>query len=105
MNYINKNNNEEKMSKLRQNLKIIVANSKAHNITKKDQLQGGIMNLIIGKVPAMLKREEITIDDLGRWIVCLLLNRKKKVLIITIYRILQRNDYRIHTSLLQYNQR
>ena len=64
-----------------------------------------MMNIITRKVLAMIKRDKIKIDELGRQIAYLLSNKKKRVLIITICRILLGNDQGIYTSLSQYNQR
>lgn len=81
-----------KFYRLGRELEIIFADSKAHYTTKSDWLQGGMLNLIRGKIPSLLKKEDIKKDDIGRWIVCLFINRKKKILIITIYRIPQGSD-------------
>ena len=57
---------QRKMNKLGCNLEIIVVDSKAHNTIKEDWLQGGMINLITRKVLAMIKKDKIKIDELGR---------------------------------------
>ena len=55
---------KNKMKRLDRNIKLIVSNSKVHNIIKRDQLQGGIMNLIREKVPTLIDKENIKKDDM-----------------------------------------
>ena len=50
---------KSKMKRLGRNIELIVANSKAHNTTKRDWLQGEMMNLIRGKIPALIDKEKI----------------------------------------------
>ena len=55
---------KNKMKRLDRNIKLIVSNSKVHNIIKRDQLQGGMMNLIREKVPTLIDKENIKKDDM-----------------------------------------
>ena len=57
---------ENKMKRLGRNIELIVANSKVHNETKRDWLQGEMINLIRGKIPALIDKENIKKDNIGR---------------------------------------
>ena len=55
---------KNKIKRLDRNIKLIVSNSKVHNIIKRDQLQGGMMNLIREKVPTLIDKENIKKDNM-----------------------------------------
>ena len=50
------------------------------------------MNIYYEKVAALLRKDEVHIDKLRRWIACPITNRKKTIKIITIYRIPQETE-------------
>ena len=58
------------------------------------------MNLIRGKILALLQKEKIKIDNLGRLIAYLISNRTKTLLIATTHRIIQGSNQEIHILLL-----
>ena len=86
---------KSKLKKLGRNLEIIVADSKAHATIKREQLPGGVMNLVRGEIPAILRKEKVEIDKLGRQIVYLFTNGKKTIISIVICHILQGSNQRI----------
>ena len=79
---------KNKFKELIRSLELIIAGSKMHNTIDLDWLQGGILNMICRKASILLKKDKVKIDSLERWIRFMLINRKKKILVITICRIL-----------------
>jgi len=57
------------------------------------------MNIIGRKIKALLRKEEIRMDSLGRWVVYKFTNSNKMLLLIIIYRILQVSDQGIYALL------
>ena len=56
----------QKFVRLEGGLEINFADSKAYSTIKKDWLQGGILNLISCKIPLLLNKDDIKINDIGR---------------------------------------
>ena len=50
---------KQKFASLRRNVEFIFADSKVHNIIKRDWLQGGILNIIGGNITLLLKKENL----------------------------------------------
>ena len=61
------------------------------------------MNLIGRKIVAILQKEKVVKDDIERQIAYPYSNRKKVIVIIMVYRILQASNKGNYTSLSQYN--
>ena len=57
---------DRKLYELGRNTQAIYADSKSYNTTNCNWLQGGIMNVIIGRVKSILDKESIIIDRLGK---------------------------------------
>ena len=57
---------KNKFKKLERSLEIIAAESKAHKITKSNWLQGKILNVLCRKVPTLLQRDKVKINNLSR---------------------------------------
>ena len=76
-----------KLAKLHQNIELISADSGDYDLTERDQLPGGIMNAFWGPIVSIIDKNKITVDKLGKWTACTLIDGKKSVAIIIIYRI------------------
>jgi len=57
---------KNKFKKLGRSLEIIVTKSKAYKITKSNWLQGKILNVLCRKVPTLLQRDKVKINNLSR---------------------------------------
>jgi len=74
-----------KLQELGRNTEAIYVDSKSHNATTSDWLQGGIINVITGGTKSFWDKESTHIDNLGKWTAMQLKKNEKKILIITIY--------------------
>ena len=95
---------KSKFKELERGLEIIVVDSKVYKTINSDWLQGRILNMLSRKVPTLLQRDKVKINNLSRQTGFILTYRKKKLLVIVIYRILKGSDPKVCTSILQYNQ-
>ena len=78
-----------KMKELGRETRCYYADSKAHKTTDSYWLQGGLMNVITGKISSLIQHQQVKIDKLGRWIAQRVSNENKTLIIITLYRIPQ----------------
>ena len=60
--------------------------------------------MLCEKILILLQREKIKIDNLGRWVGFVLDNRRKKLPVIAICRILQGINQGIYVVISQHNQ-
>ena len=75
---------KSKFKDLGRSLELIVAESKTYNITESNWLQGRLLNVSCRKIPTLLQKNNMKINNLGRWIEFILTNREKKILVIKI---------------------
>ena len=50
------------------------------------------MNIISRKLPSFIQKEKVKINSLGRWIVFILTNGIKNILVIIVHRILEETN-------------
>ena len=62
------------------------------------------MAIICGNISSLMQKEEIKIDELGRWIVIPISNGVKNIIMIVIYRSQQSSNVGVYTLIAQYNQ-
>ena len=94
-----------KMKTLGWETRCYYADSKAHKTTNSEWLQGGLMNIITGKISSLIQHQEVKIDDLGRWMAQQVSNGKKTLMTITMCRTPQGTNQGIQSSMSQCNQR
>ena len=83
-------------------LELIVADSKLQNTSKSNYLQGSLMNTMWGNV-SMFDTIKMIIGRLGKQIVIEINYKRKRVVIILLYRILQSSSNGVYLTLTQYN--
>ena len=80
------------LNKLGRNKEIVVTDSQDQKAIDLEYLLGGIINIIRNNIVIAYDKSKIEINKLGKQIAITLVNNKKSVVIIIIYRILFSNN-------------
>ena len=73
---------------LHRNTQVIYADSTDHRAIKNEWLPGGTITAICRDIVGKIDKESIKVDKIGKWSTFTMSNKNKKVLFITICRIL-----------------
>ena len=82
---------------------VLTSDGKEWETTSSDYLPGGVMNVILSKCSLIFQQNNVTKGRLGNWLAFSLQHKKKKLEIITIYRIPRTSSNGVSCSLTQYN--
>ena len=64
------------MKSLRREKRCYYVDSKAHKTTDSEWLQGGLMNVITGKMSSLIQHHQLKLDKIGRWMARRVSNEK-----------------------------
>ena len=81
---------------------MIILDIKEHEITNNAQLLGGAMSIYTEDITKYINTKEIVKDNLGRWILVILESNRKRLMIITSYRMPITSLKGNSTSIVQY---
>ena len=93
-----------KVKELRRETSYYYADSKPNEIIDSDWLEGGMMNVITGKISSLSQHEQVKFDKVGRWIDQKFSNEKKTITIIKLHRMMQGKNQGIQTLMHRHNQ-